>query len=88
MVQQAIVTVTSKGQATIPKSMRDKHKIGRKALVVDTPNGVLVKPVPGPSSEKGSLKGILSKSSSQIMSEIRSGESRFETNKVSKKLVR
>ena len=40
-MSEAIVTVTKKGQATIPKIMRDKHKIGRKAFVIDTEQGVL-----------------------------------------------
>ena len=35
-MSKAIVTVTKKGQATIPKKMRVRHKIGKKALVVDT----------------------------------------------------
>jgi bifunctional DNA-binding transcriptional regulator/antitoxin component of YhaV-PrlF toxin-antitoxin module len=83
--QQSIVTVTSKGQATIPKHMRERHKIGRKALVVDTPRGILVKPVPSPASEKGSLKGMISKSSAEIMSEVRKEESGFD-HKLTKKI--
>ena len=51
-----VVTVTKKGQATIPKVMREKHKIGRKVLVIDTSQGVLLKPLPDPSMERGSLK--------------------------------
>lgn len=73
---EAIVTVTKKGQATIPKKMREKHGIGRKALVEDTMEGVLVKPLPSPSMERGSLRALLKgKSSKEIMGEIRSEES-------------
>ena len=53
-----IVTVTRKGQATIPVRLRKKHKIGRKVLVVDTKGGVLLKPLPDPSVENGSLRKL------------------------------
>jgi antitoxin PrlF len=55
---ETIVTVTKKGQATIPKALRKKHHIGRRALVIDTEQGVLLKPVQDPAEEKGSLKGL------------------------------
>lgn len=74
-MSQAIVTVTKKGQATIPKTMRDRHRIGRKALVVDTKEGVLVKPIPDPSMEKGSLKALFGgRSSKKVMSRVRHEE--------------
>jgi bifunctional DNA-binding transcriptional regulator/antitoxin component of YhaV-PrlF toxin-antitoxin module len=77
---EAIVTVTKKGQATIPKSMRVRHKIGRKALVIDTKYGVLVKPIPDPSMERGSLKGLFEgKTSGEIMTEIRAEETKLES---------
>ena len=78
-MSEAVVAVTKKGQATIPKSMREKHKIGSKALVIDTAQGVLVKPIPDPSMEKGSLKGMLGgKSSKEIMDDVRLEESKRE----------
>jgi bifunctional DNA-binding transcriptional regulator/antitoxin component of YhaV-PrlF toxin-antitoxin module len=55
---ETIVTVTKKGQATIPKELREKHKIVRKALAVDTKEGVLFKPLVDPLAEKGSLKKL------------------------------
>jgi len=74
-----IVTVTKKGQATIPKSMRERHKIGRKALVLDTAQGILVRPVPDPSSEKGSLKKYFKdKTSQEIIDEARLVDKRLE----------
>lgn len=70
-----VVTVTSKGQATIPKKLRNRHKIGKKALVVDTKEGVLLKPVPDPLMEKGSLKKLLDgKTSRELINEARSEE--------------
>ena len=53
---EAVVTVTKKGHGTIPKRMRERHGIGRKALVEDTEEGVLLKPLPSPSRERGSLR--------------------------------
>lgn len=80
-----VVTVTKKGQATIPKVMREKHKIGRKVLVIDTSQGVLLKPLPDPSMERGSLKReFKGKSSSEIMTEVRREESKLEL-RISKK---
>ena len=76
---EAIVTVTKKGQATIPKSMRERHGIGRKALIEDTEEGVLLKPLPSPSMERGSLRSVLKgKSSKEIMKEVRREESTRE----------
>ena len=76
---KAVVSVTKKGQATIPKSMRERHGIGRKALVEDTEEGVLLKPLPSPSMEKGSLKSVMKgKSSKEIMEEVRKAESTRE----------
>ena len=72
---QAIVTVTKKGQATIPSKLRKKHKIGRKVLVVDTDSGVLLKAIADPIVEKGSLKGLFAgKGSRDLIEEARSTE--------------
>jgi len=82
-MSEAIVTVTKKGQATIPKIMRDKHKIGRKAFVIDTEQGVLLTSIPDPSMEKGSLKLLFKgKTSRDIMNEIRQEEFKHETKRV------
>lgn len=76
--QRVVVSVTKKGQATIPKSMRERHGIGRKVLMVDTHLGVLVKAIPSPAKERGSLEGLFNKTSEDIMTEIRAEESAFE----------
>ncbi|MGD0175573.1 MAG: AbrB/MazE/SpoVT family DNA-binding domain-containing protein [Candidatus Bathyarchaeia archaeon] len=41
-----MVTVTRKGQATIPKEMRDKHGVRDKVLAVDVDKGILLRAVP------------------------------------------
>jgi AbrB family looped-hinge helix DNA binding protein len=66
---QVIVTVTKKGQATIPSKLRKKHKIGRKVLVIDTEAGVLLKPIPDPAVEKGSLKELFAGTDSRELIE-------------------
>ena len=78
-MSEAIVTVTKKGQATIPKKLRAKHKIGKKALVIDTKEGVLLRAIPDPSVEKGSLRSLFkTKTSHEIMKEIRQEEFKLE----------
>jgi bifunctional DNA-binding transcriptional regulator/antitoxin component of YhaV-PrlF toxin-antitoxin module len=82
---EAVVTVTKKGQATIPKKMRERHSIGRKALVEDTEEGVLLKPLPSPSMERGSLRTLFKgRRSGEIMDEVRGEESMYE-EKVSRR---
>jgi antitoxin PrlF len=72
-----IVGVTRKSQATIPKELRDKHGVGEKVLVVDVEEGILLKPVPTPSMEKGSLKRVLGKKNAwEILAESRSKDRR------------
>lgn len=76
---EIIVTVTKKGQATIPKELRDKHKIGKKALAVDTEEGVLLRAVSDPLMEKGSLRELFrGKTSRQLIEEARSEEAKRE----------
>ena len=51
-----VVSVTQKGQATIPKALRDKFRVKRKVLAVETSEGILLKPLPRPEDDFGSLK--------------------------------
>jgi antitoxin PrlF len=51
-----VVSVTQKGQATIPKTLRDKFKVKGKVLVIETSEGILLKPLPCPEDDFGSLK--------------------------------
>ncbi len=74
-MSEAIVSVTKKGQATIPSKLRKKHGIGRKVLVVDTDAGVLLKPVPDPLLEKGSLSRVFEgQGSRDLIDEARAAE--------------
>ena len=70
-----MVTVTKKGQATIPKKLREKYGIKKKAFVVGTDEGILIKPVPDPSDERGSLEKLFKgKSSRKLIEEARKVE--------------
>jgi len=53
-----VVSVTKKGQATIPKDLREKFKVGNKVLVMETDEGILFKPLPRPEDEFGSLRDL------------------------------
>ncbi len=70
-----IVSITSKGQATIPKELREKFGMKDKAIVVETEEGILFKPLPSPSSERGSLSALLSERTvKELMEEAREHE--------------
>lgn len=51
------VVVSSKGQVTLPKDLREKHHLteGEKALILDTTEGVLIRH--GRRTLRGLLKG-------------------------------
>lgn len=53
------VTISSKGQVTLPKELRDRHHLaeGELALVLDSPEGILIRH--GRSTLRGFLKGKL-----------------------------
>ena len=77
MAEEVVVTVTKKGQATIPKKLRERHNIGKKVLVIDTEEGVLLRPIPSPIDEKGSIKKFFrGTTSDQMIREARSEEGR------------
>ena len=52
-----VVSVTKKGQATIPKRLRKKYGITNKIIFEENEKGIIIKPVPSPRDEFGSLKG-------------------------------
>ena len=67
-----VVSVTKKGQATIPKDLREKFKVGDKVLVVETDEGILFKPLPRPEDEFGSLRDLFEgKTAREILDEAR-----------------
>ena len=56
---EVIVSVTKKGQATIPKKLRKKYGITNKVLMIeDDEKGILLKPIPDPAEAFGSLKHL------------------------------
>ena len=70
-----IVSITSKGQATIPKELREKYGLKDKALVIETSEGILFKPPPSPNQEMGSLKTLLGdKTTKELLEEARKHE--------------
>ena len=67
-----VVSVTRKGQATIPKDLREKFKVGDKVLVVETDEGILFKPLPRPEDEFGSLRDLFEgRTAREILDEAR-----------------
>ena len=70
-----VVSVTKKGQATIPKRLRKKYGIKDKVIVEESECGVLLKPFPSISEERGSLKGLFKgKTARQLLDEARKEE--------------
>lgn len=67
-----VVSVTKKGQATIPKDLREKFGVGDRVLVVETDEGILFKPIPRPEDEFGSLRELFEgKTAREILEESR-----------------
>lgn len=54
-----VVSVTKKGQATIPKRLRKKYGITNKVLIEETEHGIVLRPPPSPNEDFGSLKHVL-----------------------------
>lgn len=68
----AITSVTRKGQATIPKKLREKFGIKDRVIVVEADEGVLMKPLPKPEEELGSLKELFKgKTSRELLAKAR-----------------
>ena len=57
-MESEVVKITKKGQATIPKYLREKFGFKDRAIVVESGEGILLKPFPDISEEKGSLREI------------------------------
>jgi len=67
-----VVSVTRKGQATIPKDLREKFRVGDKVFVVEAKEGILLKPLPRPEEDFGSLKELFEgKNAREILREAR-----------------
>ena len=57
-MESEVVKITRKGHATIPKYLREKFGFKDRAIVVESGGGILLKPFPDISEEKGSLREI------------------------------
>jgi len=76
-----VVSVTKKGQATIPKRLRKKYGIKDKVIFEENECGIILKPIPLPSQERGSLKEIFKgKTARQLLEEARKEEQAEERN--------
>ena len=70
-----VSSVTKKGQATIPKRLRQKYGIKDKVVFEENECGIVLKPIPSPSDEFGSLKGFFKgKTARQLLDEARKEE--------------
>ena len=70
-----VVSVTKKGQATIPKRLRKKYGIKNKVIIEENECGIVLKPLPSPSEERGSLKEFFKgKTARQLLQEARKEE--------------
>jgi AbrB family looped-hinge helix DNA binding protein len=74
-----VVKITKKGQATIPKKLREKFGFKDRAIVMEIEEGILFKPVPDVSEEKGSVREMFrGKTAREIMEEGRREDKRKE----------
>ncbi|MGO8806734.1 MAG: AbrB/MazE/SpoVT family DNA-binding domain-containing protein [Candidatus Bathyarchaeia archaeon] len=75
MIGLKVIRVTKKGQFTIPKTLREKYGIKDKVIIEENERGLIIKPLPSPKEEFGSLKGMLNgKTSKELMDEARAYE--------------
>jgi antitoxin PrlF len=67
-----VVSVTKKGQATIPKKLRKKYGIKDKVLIEENENGIILKPLPSPNDDFGSLKTVFKgRTAQELLKEVR-----------------
>lgn len=52
------VAVTKKGQVTLPNRLRNKYGIKDKVSVEECEHGIMLKPLPSPDTDFGSLKSV------------------------------
>ncbi len=76
-----IVSITKKGQATLPSRLRKRYHLKDKAMVIDVDDGILIKSLVKPSEEKGSLKEIFeNKTARNLIAKSRAKEFLKEKN--------
>lgn len=70
-----VVAVTKKGRMTIPKRLREKYGIKDKVLMEGCKQGIVLKPLPVPDNDFGSLKSVFEgKSARQLLKAARKEE--------------
>jgi antitoxin PrlF len=70
-----VVSVTKKGQATIPKRLRSKYGIKDKVVFEEDVCGIVIKPLPSPTDDFGSLKKLaMGKTARELLTEARKEE--------------
>ncbi len=75
MTDWIVIKVTKKGQITIPKKLREKYHINGKILVEENEKGIVIKPLPSPNDDFGSLKGAFKgKTARELLKEARKEE--------------
>ena len=78
-MESEVVKITKKGQATIPKYLRKKFGFKDRAIVIESGEGVLLKPFPDISEEKGSLREIFKgMTAKEVIEEAREADIRKE----------
>ena len=80
-----VVCVTKKGQATIPKKLREKYGIKDRVSIEENEKGILLRPLPSPKNDFGSLKTVFKgKTSQELLKEARSEEFRKDRESISR----
>jgi antitoxin PrlF len=70
-----VINVTKKGQATIPKRLRTKYGIRDKVIFEENEKGIIIKALPSPDDDYGSLRGAFGgKTAREILEEGRQEE--------------
>ncbi len=70
-----VVSVTKKGQATIPKKLRKKYGIKDKVIIEENEKGIILKPLPSPKDDFGSLKIVFKgRTAQELLKEARTDE--------------
>jgi AbrB family looped-hinge helix DNA binding protein len=70
-----VISVTKKGQATIPKKLREKYGIKNKVIFEENECGLVLKPAPTPDDLFGSFKAFAKgKTAHQLLEEARKEE--------------
>ena len=80
-MESEVVKITRKGQAAIPKYLREKFGFKDRAIVVESGEGILLAPFPDISEKKGSLREIFKgRTAKEVIEEAREEDIRKEKN--------